>query len=60
MRYNFGQPITLQWTGVSQHALLFISQLLVHNERPNCLRVYERLLTNHLQGEAAELFLANS
>ena len=32
----------------------------VYNERPNCLCVYERLLTNRLQGEAAELFLANS
>ena len=58
MRNNFGRPITLQRTGVSQHALLFLSRLLVYNERPNCLCMYERLLTNCLQGEAAELFLA--
>ena len=52
--------ITLQWTGVARHALLFLSRLLVYNEWPNCLCVYERLLTNHLQGEAADLFLFNS
>ena len=57
---NFGQPITLQRTGVSWHALLFLSRLLVYNEQPNCLHMYERLLTNRLQGEVAELFLANS
>ena len=60
MRNNFGQPITLQWTGVSRHALLFVSRLLMYSKQPNCLRVYECLLTNHLQGEAADLFLANS
>ena len=56
MHNNFGRPITLQRTGVSWHVLLFLSRLLVYNKRPNCLHVYERLLTNRLQGEAAELF----
>ena len=60
MRNNFRRPIILQWTGVSWHALLFLSQLLVYNEQPNCLRVYECLLTNRLQGEAADLFITNS
>ena len=31
-----------------------------YNERTNRLRVYRRLLTNHLHGKAAELCLANS
>ena len=34
--------------------------LYSYNERTNCLRVYRRLLTNHLHGKAAELCLANS
>ena len=55
MRNNFGRPITLQWTGVSRQTLLFLSQLLVYNKRPSCLYMYECLLTNRLQGEAADL-----
>ena len=31
-----------------------------YNERTNRLRVYIRLLTNHLHGKAAELCLVNS
>ena len=31
-----------------------------YNERTNRLRVYRRLLINHLHGKAAELCLANS
>ena len=30
-----------------------------YNERTICLRVYRRLLTNHLHGKATELCLAN-
>ena len=30
--------------------------MLVYNEQPNHLRMYECLLTNRLQGEANELF----
>ena len=32
----------------------------LYNERTNCLRMYKRLLTNHLHGKATELCLANS
>ena len=32
----------------------------IANKRMSCLRVYKRLLTNHLHGKAAELCLANS
>ena len=60
MRNNFGRPLTLQQIDISWHVLFFLSRLLVYNVQPNCLRVYKRLLTNCLQGEAAELFLANS
>ena len=32
----------------------------MYNEWTNCLRVYRRLLGNHLHGKAAELCLANN
>ena len=41
-------------------ATLSITLVLMYNERRNCLRMYKRLLTNCLQGKAAELWLANS
>ena len=52
--------ITLQLTGISCLALLFLSHVWVYNKQTNYLCVYKRLLTNHFHGKAAELCLANS
>ena len=34
---------------------LTITQVLIYNERMNCLCMYKRLLINRLHGKAAEL-----
>ena len=50
MNWRFTARVTLSITMVGAR----------YYEQPNWLRMYECLLTNHLQGEAADLFLANS
>ena len=50
--------ITVQWAGISWHALLFLSSVLVYNKWTNCLLVYKHLLINNrLLHKTADLCL---